>query len=59
MVILVMTPAKDSMSPSELDRRDNVVGGQNWNLEKQGFLVAAHDTAEALARDVLERASVD
>lgn len=59
MVILVMTPAKDSMPPSELDRRDNVVGGQNWNLEKQGVLVAAHDTADALARDVLERASVD
>jgi hypothetical protein len=47
------------MPSSDLDRLENVVGEQSWNLEKQGFLVAAHDIAEPLARDVLEWASVD
>lgn len=58
LALFVMTPARDSMPPSDLDRLDNVVGEQSWNLEKQGFLVAAHDTAEPLARDVLEWAGV-
>ena len=59
LALFVMTPARDSMPPGDLDRLDNVLGEQSWNLEKQGFLVAAHDTAEPLARDVLEWAGVD
>lgn len=59
LALFVMTPARDSMPPSDLERLDNVLGEQSWNLEKQGFLVASHDTAEPLARDVLEWAGVD
>lgn len=52
--LFVMTPARDSMPVAELDRLENILGEQSWSLEKQGFVVAAHDTAGPLAQDVWE-----
>lgn len=56
--LFVMTPTKDSMLPAEFDRIENLLGEQGWNLEQQGFVVSAHDTAAPLARDVWEWAAV-
>jgi hypothetical protein len=47
------------MSPAEFDRLDNIVGEQSWSLEKQGFLVATHDSPNPLAKDVVAWAGVD
>jgi hypothetical protein len=52
--LFVMTPMRDSMPAAELDRLDNILGEQSWSLEQQGFVVAAHDSAGPLARDVWE-----
>ena len=37
-----------------LERLKNILGEQSWSLEKQGFVVSAHDVAGPLARDVWE-----
>ncbi|BEU52488.1 hypothetical protein ACQCQP_24675 [Ralstonia pseudosolanacearum] len=58
LALFVMTPTKDSMSSTELDRIENILGEQGWNLEQQGFVVSAHDSAAPLARDVWEWAAV-
>lgn len=50
--LFVMTPHRDAMAPLELDRVENILGEQSWNLEKQGFVVSTHDSAAPLARDV-------
>lgn len=57
--LFVLTPAEGTMTPAELDRLENIIGGQSWSLEKQGFLVSAHDSPIPLARDVVAWASVD
>jgi hypothetical protein len=56
--LFVMTPQRDAMAPLELDRVDNILGEQSWNLEQQGFVVSAHDSAALLARDVWDWAEV-
>jgi len=58
LALFVMTPAETAMPPSELERVENILGEQSWNLEKQGFLVSTHTAAYALAQDVWEWAEV-
>ena len=58
LAVFVMAPAKDSMPPSDLDRIENILGEQSWNLEQQGFTVSTHDTALPLAKDVWEWAEM-
>lgn len=58
LALFVMTPSQDSMASADIDRIENVLGEQSWSLEKQGFLVSAHDSAEPLARDVWEWAAI-
>jgi len=50
--LFVMTPTRDSIPGAELERLENILGEQSWSLEKQGFVVTAHDAAAPLARDV-------
>lgn len=57
--LFVMTPALDAMPPVEVERIENILGQQSWNLEKQGFVVAAHTSAAALAQDVWDWASLE
>ena len=57
--LFVLTPPAGAMSPAEFDRLDNIVGEQSWSLEKQGFLVATHDSPNPLAKDVVAWAGVD
>lgn len=54
LALFVMTPEKGSMPPGDLERMENVLGEQSWNLEKQGFVVATHDSAEFLAQDIFD-----
>lgn len=56
--LFVMMPTKDSMPPVEFDRVENILGEQSWNLEQQGFRVAAHDSAAPLAREVWDWAAI-
>lgn len=56
--LFVMTPSRDSMPGAELERLENILGEQSWSLEKQGFVVSAHDLAGPLARDVWEWAGL-
>ena len=42
------------MPAADMERVENVLGEQSWNLEQQGFVVSAHDSAPPLARDVWE-----
>lgn len=58
LALFVMTPTKESMPACDLDRVENVLGEQSWNLEKQGFVVVAHDSPAPLARDVWEWAAL-
>ena len=58
LALFVMTPAKSSMPSIELERIENILGEQSWNLEQQGFVVSAHDSAAPLARDVWEWAAI-
>lgn len=58
LAVFVMAPKRDSMPPADLDRIENVIGEQSWNLEHQGFAVATHDEALPIARDVWEWAAV-
>lgn len=58
LALFVMTPMKNSMPPTELDRIENILGEQSWSLEQQGFVVSAHESAAPLARDVWEWAGV-
>ena len=53
-----MAPPRESMPAPDFDRIENVLGEQSWSLEQQGFVVAIHDTAQPLARDVWEWAGV-
>ena len=57
--LFVMMPARDAMPAAELDLIDNVTGEQSWSLEKQGFVVSAHDSALPLAQDVWAWAAFD
>jgi hypothetical protein len=52
--IFVMMPVEDSMPSDDFARVEHVVSEQSWNLEQQGFVVAAHDAAAALADEVWE-----
>lgn len=54
LAVFVMTPTKDSMPAADMERVENVLGEQSWNLEQQGFVVSAHDSAPPLARNVWE-----
>jgi len=56
--LFVMTPAENAMPPAEMERIENILGEQSWNLEKQGFRVSAHTAASALAQDVWDWAEV-
>lgn len=56
--LFVMAPPRESMPAPDFDRVENVLGEQSWSLEQQGFVVAIHDTAQPLARDVWEWAGV-
>lgn len=58
LAIFVMTPATGTMDAMERKRIENVLDQQSWSLEKQGFLVSAHERAEALADDILEWSGV-
>ncbi len=58
LALFVMTPTKSSMPQAEFDRIENILGEQSWNLDKQGFVVSTHDSAEPLAQDVWEWAAV-
>jgi len=55
--MFILVPTKESMSPGEFERIENILGEQSWNLEQQGFRVAAHDEPAPLAKDVWEWAS--
>jgi hypothetical protein len=57
--LFVMTPADGTMTPTELERIENIVGEQSWSLEKQGFVVSTHDSPGPLAKDVYEWADPD
>ena len=57
--VFVMTPKPDSMPATDLDRIENVLGEQSWNLEQQGFLVSSHDSPVPLATDVWTWAAFD
>lgn len=58
LALFVMTPALGAMPAIELERVENILGEQSWNLEKQGFVVSAHADAGLLARDVWEWAAL-
>lgn len=58
LALFVMTPAPGTMPPAEVERVENILGEQSWNLEKQGFVVAAHASAAALAQDVWDWAAL-
>jgi len=46
------------MPSTELERIENILGEQSWNLEKQGFVVSAHESPVPLAQDVWEWSGV-
>jgi hypothetical protein len=52
--IFVMMPVEESMPGEDFARIEHVVSEQSWNLEQQGFIVAAHPAAAALASEVWE-----
>ncbi|OOG58082.1 hypothetical protein B0E49_04440 [Polaromonas sp. C04] len=58
LALFVMTPAPGAMPPAELERVENILGEQSWNLEKQGFLISAHSSPSPLAQDVWDWAGV-
>lgn len=58
LAIFIMTPRKEMMGPAEFEKVENVLGEQSWNMEQQGFRVAAHDAAEPLAREVWDWAAL-
>lgn len=57
--LFVMTPAEGTLSRAEAERLEQIIGEQSWNLEKQGFVVSAHDSAGPLAKDVFDWADLD
>lgn len=58
LALFVMTPRADAMPAPEIERVENILGEQSWNLEKQGFVVSAHSDAAPLAKDVWDWAGV-
>jgi hypothetical protein len=58
LALFVMTPKPGAMPAPELERVENILGEQSWNLEKQGFVVSAHSDPAPLAKDVWDWASV-
>lgn len=59
LAVFVMAPTNGSMPPADLDRIENILGEQSWNLEQQGFTVSTHDAAPPLAADVWEWAALN
>jgi hypothetical protein len=55
--LFIMLPTRGSMPKTDFDRVENILGEQSWNLEQQGFRVAAHDAAAPLAQEVWDWAS--
>jgi hypothetical protein len=58
LALFVMTPRAGAMPAPELERVENILGEQSWNLEKQGFVVSAHADAAPLAKDVWDWAAI-
>lgn len=56
--LFVMTPSTDSMSARHQERLANVLGGELWKIQTQGFRVEAHDAAEPIAQRIFEWAGV-
>lgn len=54
LAVFVMVPASGAMPSADRLRIENVLDEQSWNLEKQGFVVSAHEGAPELAADILE-----
>ena len=59
LALFVMMPGNGAMSPAEFDRVENILSEQSWNLEQQGFVVSAHNSAAPLAQDVWDWAGVE
>jgi hypothetical protein len=52
LALFILTPTPDAVPTADLDRLENILGEQSWNLEKQGFVVSSHFSPEPLAQDV-------
>ncbi len=51
--LFILIPSKGVLPGSDFDRMEGMLAEQSWRLEKQGFVVSAHDTPAALANDIL------
>jgi hypothetical protein len=58
LALFVMTPGASAMPPIDLERLENILWEQSWNLEKQGFVVSSHADPKLLATDVWEWAAL-
>lgn len=56
--LFVMLPPEGSMPSADRARIVNVYDEQSWNLEKQGFVVSAHEGAAEIAADIWDWASL-
>lgn len=54
LALFVMVPAAGTLPPADRLRIENVLDEQSWSLEKQGFVISAHEGAAELASDILE-----
>lgn len=58
LAVFVMVPRSGAMPAADRLRIENVLDEQSWNLEKQGFVVSAHEGAAEIAADILEWADI-
>lgn len=58
LALFVLTPAFNAVPAADMERLENILGEQSWNLEKQGFVVSTHASPASIAQDVWDWAGI-
>lgn len=58
LAIFIMTPRQDDMANADFSRLSDLIDETSWRLEQGGLRVEAHESAEPLARGILDWAGL-